>query len=420
MTTDTNGTAPAQADGAARPILVLAFSGGLDTSYCARRFSRERDAELHTVVVDTGGFTDTELARIEERAYALGATRHVAIDAQREFYDRCVRYLIYGNVLRNHTYPLSVSAERLFQAVRIAEYARSVGARFVAHGSTGAGNDQVRFDMVFRVLSPDAEILTPIRDEKLSRRETTTYLQEQGVEIAWEKSRYSINKGLWGTSVGGAETLTSHLTLPEEAWPTPVTATAPRAIMLRFEKGELRGVDGETLDPVDAIKRVEEIAAPFGVGRDVHVGDTIVGIKGRVGFQASGPMVIIRAHQLLEKHTLTKWQLHWKDQLGGWYGGFTHEALFQEPVMRDIETFLESTQARVTGEVEVMLHPHRFELIGIRSPYDMLQSGFGTYGEENGAWSGDDVRGYTAVLSVPILLHASVGEEADARVGEGT
>lgn len=382
-----------------RPILVLAYSGGLDTSYCARKLSREMDVELHTVIVNTGGFSSEELDAIEERARLLGADHHVAIDAEQEFYDRCIRYLVYGNVLRNHTYPLSVSAERLFQGIRIATYARSVGATYLAHGSTGAGNDQVRFDLAFSTLAPEATILTPIRDNRLSREETTAYLQEQGIDIAWKKSKYSINRGLWGTSVGGAETLTSDQGLPEEAWPTPLSEEGSRSVILRFERGELRGVDGDDLDPVAAIRRLQEIAGPYGIGRDVHVGDTIIGIKGRVGFEAAAPIVIIRAHQLLEKHTLTKWQMYWKDQLGTWYGMFTHEALFQEPVMRDIEAFLASSQDRVTGTVEVRLHPRRFDLVGVTSENDLLGGSAGAYGEMNNAWTGEDVRGFTRILA---------------------
>ena len=379
--------------------LVLAYSGGLDTSYCALMFSREMDVELHTVIVNTGGFSVEELGAIEERARTLGSDHHVALDAEREFYDRSIRYLIYGNVLRNHTYPLSVSAERLFQAIRIAEYARSIDADYIAHGSTGAGNDQVRFDLAFMSLVPDAEILTPIRDGRLTREETTEYLQNAGIDIVWEKSRYSINRGLWGTSVGGVETLTSHLGLPEEAWPTMVTESDPREVRIGFTQGEPTSLDGREYDPVETIRRLQSIAGPYGIGRDVHVGDTIIGIKGRVGFEAAAPMLIIRAHQLLEKHTLSKWQLYWKDQLATWYGGFTHEALFQEPVMRNIEAFLRETQRRVDGEVDVRLHPYRFELIGVTSENDLLGGKAGAYGEMNTGWSGQDVRGFTRILA---------------------
>lgn len=388
-----------------KPIVVLAYSGGLDTSWCAAWLSGEMGMAVHSVIVNTGGFSSDELTKAEQRAYSLGVAKHVAVDAEEEFYARCIRYLVYGNVLRNHTYPLSVSAERLFQALRIAEYARDVGADYVAHGSTGAGNDQVRFDMVFQVLCPNAEILTPIRDRKLSRQQTTEYLKENGVEIEWSQSKYSINKGLWGTSVGGEETLTSHLPLPEEAWPTPVTASEMKRITLRFENGEIVGLDDEDLTPVQAIKRLNQVAAPYGVGRDVHVGDTIIGIKGRVGFEAAAPILIIKAHQLLEKHTLTKWQLYWKDQLANWYGGFVHEALSQEPVMRDIEAFLESSQGRVTGQVEVELHPYRYVLNGVRSPFDLMNSGGGQYGEMNEGWSGQDVKGFTTILANSLKIH---------------
>ena len=382
-----------------RKRLVLAYSGGLDTSYCARMFSEELDVELHTVIVNTGGFTDQDLVAIEERAVSLGSDHHVAINAEEEFYHRCIRYLIYGNTLRNHTYPLSVSAERLFQGIRIAEYARSINADILAHGSTGAGNDQVRFDLAFSTLVPGAEILTPIRDNRLTREETTRYLQDAGVDIEWKQSRYSVNRGLWGTSVGGVETLTSSDPLPEEAWPTQVTESETREIVLAFEAGEPVGLDGVRRDPVEVIKRLESIAAPYGIGRDVHVGDTIIGIKGRVGFEASAPLIIIGAHQLLEKHVLSKWQLYWKDQLANWYGGFTHEALFQEPVMRDIEAFLENSQKRVSGEVRVRLNPYRFELLGISSENDLLGGRSGAYGEMNNDWSGDDVRGFTRILA---------------------
>ena len=382
-----------------RKRLVLAYSGGLDTSYCARMFSEELDVELHTVIVNTGGFTDQDLVAIEERAMSLGSDHHVAINAEEEFYHRCIRYLIYGNTLRNHTYPLSVSAERLFQGIRIAEYARSINADILAHGSTGAGNDQVRFDLAFSTLVPGAEILTPIRDNRLTREETTRYLQDAGVDIEWKQSRYSVNRGLWGTSVGGVETLTSSDPLPEEAWPTQVTQSETREIVLAFEAGEPVGLDGVRRDPVEVIKRLESIAAPYGIGRDVHVGDTIIGIKGRVGFEASAPLIIIGAHQLLEKHVLSKWQLYWKDQLANWYGGFTHEALFQEPVMRDIEAFLENSQKRVSGEVRVRLNPYRFELLGISSENDLLGGRSGAYGEMNNDWSGDDVRGFTRILA---------------------
>ncbi len=351
-----------------RPILVLAYSGGLDTSYCARYLSRTMDIELHTVTVNTGGFDADEVAAIGERARQIGSDKHITIDAVDDFYDRCIRYLVYGNVLRNHTYPLSVSAERLFQALRIAEYAASVDATYLAHGSTGAGNDQVRFDLVFGTIHPGATIITPVRDRQLSREETTAYLQEEGIEISSKKSAYSINRGLWGTSVGGVETLTSSEPLPEHAWPTLVTAEKSRELRLRFVAGELRGIDDEDLAPVAAIERLREIAGPYGIGRDVHVGDTIIGIKGRVGFEAPAPVIIIAAHRLLEKHVLSKWQIHWKDQLGTWYGGFTHEALFQEPVMRDIEVFLANSQSRVEGEVRVRLYPYRFELLGSRFP----------------------------------------------------
>ncbi|HWZ22504.1 MAG TPA: argininosuccinate synthase [Cytophagaceae bacterium] len=392
--------------------LVLAFSGGLDTTYCLKYLTEDRGFDVDTVIVDTGGFTKDELADIEKKAYELGVTKHTCVDQVSKYYNDCIKYMVYGNVLKNNTYPLSVSAERMFQALAIAEYAKSVTADAVAHGSTGAGNDQVRFDMVFHILIPGIEIITPIRDNKLSREAEIEYLKAKGVVRDWSKAAYSINKGIWGTSVGGKETLTPDGYLPEAAWPTQITKTTPEEISLDFENGELVGINGtRASDPVGAILWLREIAAPFGIGRDIHVGDTIIGIKGRVGFEAPAPLIIIKAHHLLEKHTLTKWQMYWKDQLANWYGTLLHEGQYLEPVMRNIETFLANTQKSVTGTVRVQLAPHNFYLLGITSPYDMMSSKFGTYGEMNNTWSGDDVRGFSKILANQAMFHGLVNQD---------
>lgn len=386
--------------------VVLAYSGGLDTSFCVKHLTADKGMEVHALTVNTGGFSTEELETLEKKALQLGAASYQAVDALPTYYDRCLRYLIYGNVLRNNTYPLSVSAERMFQALETVKYANSLGADAVAHGSTGAGNDQVRFDLVFEVLGNNLKVITPIRDMKLSRQEEIGYLKKHGIDWPWEKAKYSVNQGVWGTSVGGAETLTSHQTLPEEAYPSPLTQTDPQEVTLHFEKGELTGLDGHTFDhPLEAIHALQGKAGPYAIGRDMHVGDTIIGIKGRVGFEAAAPLLIIKAHHLLEKHTLTKWQQYWKEQLANWYGMLLHEGQLLEPVMRNIETFLTETQATVTGTVTVKLHPYRFELIGIHSDYDLMNSGFGQYGEMNKAWSGEDVKGFTKVLSTNLKIH---------------
>jgi argininosuccinate synthase len=390
--------------------VVLAFSGGLDTSFCCIYLSRDRNMEVHSVIVNTGGFSEQELKQIEKRAYALGVTSHAVVDETLNYYDSCIKYLIYGNVLKNATYPLSVSAERVSQATAIAKYVNMIGADYVAHGSTGAGNDQVRFDMIFNIMIPGVEIITPIRDLKLSREAEIEYLNKHGIEYTAEKARYSINKGIWGTSVGGKETLTSNQTLPEEAWPTQVTETEERDLELSFEKGELVGIDGETLSPVKAIQKLQEIAQPYGVGRDIHVGDTIIGIKGRVGFEAAAPMIIIKAHHTLEKHTLTKWQLSWKDQLAAFYGNWLHEGQFHDPIMRNIESFLSDSQETVSGKVFVKLNPYRFQIIGIESVHDLMSNKFGSYGEMNNSWSGEDVKGFSKIFGNQTMIWHRVND----------
>ena len=377
--------------------LVLAYSGGLDTSYCAKYLSKEENFEVHAVSINTGGFSEEEIKTIGEKALTMGVATYTNIDAVSSFYQKVVKYLIYGNVLKNSTYPLSVSAERIVQALEIIEYARKIGAGYVAHGSTGAGNDQVRFDLIFQILAPEIEIITPIRDKKLTRQEEIDYLKANGVDMSWEKAKYSINKGLWGTSVGGEETLTSAKGLPETAYPSQLQEMEPLNISLSFTKGELSAINGEEDTPEQNIVKLERIASKYAIGRDIHVGDTIIGIKGRVGFEAAAPGIIIKAHHLLEKHTLSKWQLQHKESLANWYGMHLHEGQYLEPVMRDFEAFLQSSQSQVTGDVFVTLYPYRFVLNGIESPFDMMDSGFGKYGEENKAWTAEDAKGFIRI-----------------------
>ncbi len=391
--------------------VVLGFSGGLDTTYCVKYLSEEKGYEVHSVIVNTGGFTDQELLQIEAHAKKLGVASHTTVNAVKTYYDNIIRYLVFGNVLKNNTYPLSVSAERLSQALHIAEHAQKLGADAVAHGSTGAGNDQVRFDMVFHIMIPGVEIITPIRDLKLSREEEIAYLRSKGVEMNFEKAVYSINKGIWGTSVGGKETLSSKGMLPEEAWPTQVTKTGTEEVKLGFVKGELQSVNDQTFaHPTEAIQYLQSIAGPYGIGRDIHVGDTIIGIKGRVGFEAAAPMIIIKAHHALEKHVLTKWQLNWKDQLAAFYGNWLHEGQILDPVMRNIEAFFESSQQNVTGEVFVQLLPYRFQIIGIESSYDLMNSKFGKYGEMNNGFTGDDVRGFSKIFGNQTIIWNAVNQ----------
>jgi argininosuccinate synthase len=389
--------------------VVLAYSGGLDTSYCILHLTKDKGLEVHALTVDTGGFSAEQLKTMEERALALGAKSFRVANALTDYYDQCIRYMVFGNVLRNNTYPLSVSAERMFQAIETAKYAQEIGAGAVAHGSTGAGNDQVRFDLAFNVLGQNLQIITPIRDMQLSRQAEIDYLIENGYNWNWEKAKYSINQGIWGTSVGGAETLTSQKSLPEEAYPTQLSEKEPSVVELQFEKGELQLVNGQSYShPTEAIQALQQLAGPYAIGRDIHVGDTIIGIKGRVGFEAAAPLIIIKAHHLLEKHTLTKWQQYWKDQMGNWYGMMLHEAQFLDPVMRNIETFLEDTQEYVSGKVWVKLMPYRFELQGIESPNDLMNSAFGHYGEMNKGFSGEDVKGFTKILGNQTKIFHSV------------
>ena len=389
--------------------VVLAFSGGLDTSFCVKYLSEEQGYDVYTAIANTGGFSKEELKNIEARALALGAVEHASLDIEQEYYEKSIRYMVYGNVLRNGTYPISVSSERIFQAIAIIEYAKSIGADAVAHGSTGAGNDQVRFDLTFQILAPEIEIITPTRDMTLTREYEINYLKEHGFEADFRKLEYSINKGLWGTSIGGKETLHSEQTLPEEAYPSQVTQHEEETLKLTFTEGQLSAVNGTPYaDKVEAIRAVEAIGSKFGIGRDMHIGDTIIGIKGRVGFEAAAPMLIIAAHKMLEKHTLTKWQLYWKEQVATWYGMFLHEAQYLEPVMRDIEAMLESSQRNVTGTVEITLRPLGYTLVGVDSTFDLMKTDFGEYGEVNKAWSADDVKGFTKILGNQIKIYHNI------------
>jgi argininosuccinate synthase len=396
--------------------IVLAFSGGLDTSYCAVYLAKELGCEVHSLTVNTGGFNSEELKAIERRALDLGVKSHKTVEETNRYYDHVIRYLVFGNVLKNGTYPLSVSAERMSQALAAANYAKEIKADAIAHGSTGAGNDQVRFDMVIQILAPGIEIITPIRDKRLSREAEIDYLKGHGVQMNFEKAKYSINKGLWGTSVGGRETLNSMGMLPEEAWPTQVARTNSEDVLLTFEKGELVAVNKKRFDhPTKAIQHLQTIAGPFGIGRDVHVGDTIIGIKGRVGFEAAAPVLIIKAHHALEKHVLTKWQLSWKDQVAQFYGNWLHEGQYLDPVMRNIEAFLTSSQENVSGDVSVTLLPYRFQINGIESAYDLMSAKFGKYGEMNLGWTGDDVKGFTKIFGNQVAIYHQVKNEAESK-----
>ena len=393
--------------------VVLAFSGGLDTSYCAIYLAQEMGLEIHAALADTGGFSPEELKKIEERAWALGVKSYVCLDVSQEYYNDTIRYMIFGNVLKNGAYPISVSSERISQATAIAKYAKELGADYLCHGSTGAGNDQVRFDMIFDIIAPEIEVIALIREKRLSRDEEIDYLRSHGVDFDFKKAEYSINQGIWGTSVGGKETLTSSETLPEGAYPSQLTATESKRVTLTFEKGEMTAVDGVRYDDrVKGIQALQKIAAPYAVGRGMHVGDTVIGIKGRVGFEAAAPMIVIKSHHMLEKHTLTKWQLFWKDQISAFYGNYLHEGQYFDPVMRDMEALLASSQKYVSGDVFVELQPYRFEVIGIESEHDLMSSKFGAYGETMANWTGEDVKGFSKIFGNQVSMHRKInGEE---------
>ncbi|WP_185866343.1 argininosuccinate synthase domain-containing protein [Blattabacterium cuenoti] len=393
--------------------IVLAYSGGLDTSYCLKYLLQE-GYEVHTVIINTGGFKEEELKKIQERALNIGAISHKTIDAIEEYYQNCIKYLIFGNILKNNTYPLSVSSERIFQAIKIAKYSTNIKAKAIAHGSTGAGNDQIRFDIAFQIICPEKITFSPIRDLKISRKEEIDYLRNSGVyNICLDQAKYSINKGIWGTSIGGKETLSSFNDFPDEAYPTKLRRRKSENLELEFEKGELVGVNREKGKAIKNIIKIEKIASEFAIGRGIHIGDTILGIKGRVAFEASAAIIIIKAHHLLEKHILTKWQLYWKEQLSNWYGMLLHEAQYLDPVMRDIEMFLSSTQERLTGTVHIILYPYRFHLVGIKSKFDLMDSNMAQYGEMNHAWTAEDVKGFTKILSNQMKMYHNLNKKEE-------
>lgn len=386
--------------------VVVAFSGGLDTSYTVMYLAKEKGYEVYAACANTGGFSAEQLKANEENAYRLGAKEYVTLDVTKEYYEKSLKYMVYGNVLRNGCYPISVSSERIFQGIAIARYANSIGADAIAHGSTGAGNDQVRFDMTFLVMCPDMEIITLTRDGNLSRKEEVDYLNANGYFADFTKLKYSYNVGLWGTSICGGEILDSRQGLPEEAFLKHPTKEGEEVVTLGFDKGEICSVNGEHFDDkVAAIQAVEAIGAAWGVGRDIHVGDTIIGIKGRVGFEAAGPMMIITAHKLLEKFTLSKWQQYWKEQVGNWYGMFLHESQYLEPVMRDMEAMLESSQRNVSGTVTLKLRPYCIETVGVDSPNDLVKNKLGEYGEGAKGWTSEEAKGFIKLMSTPLRAY---------------
>ena len=388
--------------------LVVAYSGGLDTSYTVMRLAQEGN-EVHAVCANTGGFSDEQLKKNEENAYRLGAVKYATLDVTQEYYEKSLRYMIYGNVLRNNCYPISVSSERIFQAIAIARYAKEVGADAIAHGSTGAGNDQIRFDMTFLVMVPGVEIITLTRDEKLTRKEEVDYLNAHGFEADFAKLKYSYNVGIWGTSICGGELLDPAQGLPEEAYLKHAERQDESLLKIEFLKGEIVAVNGEPFsDKVKAIQKIEEIGASYAIGRDCNVGDTIIGIKGRVGFEAAAPKLIIEAHRLLEKSTLSKWQQYWKDQVANWYGMFLHESQYLEPVMPDIEAMLTSSQRNVTGTAILRLRPYGFDTVGVDSVNDLTKSRLGEYGETQTGWTADEAKGFIKVSSTPLRVYYGI------------
>ena len=392
--------------------VVVAFSGGLDTSFTVMYLAKEKGYEVYAACANTGGFSPEQLKQNEENAYKLGATKYVTLDVTQEYYEKSLKYMIYGNVLRNGTYPISVSSERIFQALAIARYANEIGAQAIAHGSTGAGNDQIRFDMTFLVCAPGVEIITLTRDMTLTREYEINYLNENGFFADFTKLKYSYNVGIWGTSICGGEILDSKQGLPETAYLKQVEKSGEEELHLTFENGQLKAVNGESFcDPIKAIQKVEEIGAAYGIGRDMHVGDTIVGIKGRVGFEAAAPMLIIAAHRFLEKYTLSKWQQYWKDQVSNWYGMFLHESQYLEPVMPDMEAMLVSSQRNVNGEVTLELRPYGFQTVGVDSPDDLVKNKFGEYGETQKGWTSDEAKGFIKVTSTPLRAYYSLHDD---------
>jgi argininosuccinate synthase len=390
------------------PTIALAFSGGLDTSYCVPRLA-EQGYAVHTVYVNTGGATPEECAAIRKQAEAVGSVAHHEVDARAAVFDRFVRYLVQGNVLRGEVYPLSVAAERTQQALSVIDVARQIGARAVAHGSTGAGNDQVRFDVAFRVLAPDLAVITPIRDEALTRDQAIAYLEARALPVPPKAGAYSINRGLWGTTWGGGWTHDTWAGPPAELVDPPPDAPSGTEIFLTWDQGIPVQLNGRALSGPDLVAELGALTEAHGIGRNIHVGETALGIKGRIGFEAGPALVLIAAHRELEKLVLTKWQTFWKDQLGRFYGDRLHEGHYFDPALRDIEAYLTSSQKRVTGETRVQLAPGRFLVTGVRSPFSMMDPAVATYGEENRLWTGDEARGFSRVSAIPEFLAARAG-----------
>ncbi len=388
--------------------VVVAFSGGLDTSYTVMRLAKE-GWEVYAACANTGGFSPEQLRQNEENAYKLGAVAYATLDVMDEYYDRSLRYMIYGNVLRNNCYPISVSSERIFQAIAIARYAKEIGADAIAHGSTGAGNDQIRFDMTFLVMAPGVEIITLTRDQSLSRQEEIDYLNQNGFAADFTKLKYSYNVGIWGTSICGGEILDPAQGLPEEAYLKQVKRQDESTLRITFEKGQITAVNDETFaSPIKAIQRIEELGSAYGIGRDCNVGDTIIGIKGRVAFEAAAPLIIIGAHRELEKRTLSKWQQYWKDQVANWYGMFLHESQYLEPVMPDIEAMLTSSQRNVNGTVILRLRPLNYEIVGVESDDDLLKSRLGEYGEMQHGWTAEEAKGFIKLMATPLRVYYGI------------
>ena len=398
----------------AKKKVIVAFSGGLDTSYTVMYLAKEMGYEVHAACANTGGFSAEQLKVNEENAYKLGATKYITLDVTQEYYEKSLKYMIYGNVMRNNCYPISVSSERIFQAIAIARYAKEINAEAIAHGSTGAGNDQIRFDMTFLVMAPGVEIITLTRDRALSRKEEVDYLNAHGFFADFTKLKYSYNVGIWGTSICGGEILDSTQGLPEDAYLKHVTKQDESLLKIEFEKGEIISVNGEKFDDkIKAIQKIEEIGAAYGIGRDCNVGDTIIGIKGRVGFEAAAPKLIIEAHRLLEKSTLSKWQQYWKDQVANWYGMFLHESQYLEPVMPDIEAMLTSSQRNVNGTAILKLRPLGFETVGVDSSDDLLKSKLGEYGEMQHGWTAEEAKGFIKVLSTPLRVYYGIHDQEE-------